>query len=147
MEEVNVTVRWALRNARAEIRRQGKCEVTVPALSSVWLEKEDMKDAALYGDYVSYECLKDGKAVSGGTVLFCAPKHFRFADPALEVCVEGDELVLTADAYAKSVEIINEADDMLLDDNYFDMNAGERRVKILKGKPEGLKVRSVFDIR
>ena len=66
---------------------------------------------------------------------------------ALEVRVEGDELVLTADAYAKYVEIINEADDMLREDNYFDMNAGERRVKILKGKPEGLKVRSVFDIR
>lgn len=147
MEAVNVTVRWALRNAKAEIRRQGECEVAVPVLSSVWLEKEDMKDAALYRDYVSYECLKDGKVISGGTVLFCAPKHFRFADPALEVRVEGDELVLTADAYAKSVEIINGADDMLLEDNYFDMNAGERRVKILKGKPEGLKVRSVFDIR
>ena len=147
MKEVNVTVRWALRNTKAEIRRQGECEVTVPALSGVWMEKEDMGEASLYGDYVSYECLKDGKAVSGGTVLFCAPKHFRFADPALEVRVEGDELVLTADAYAKSVEIINEADDMLLEDNYFDMNAGERRVKILKGKPEGLKVRSVFDIR
>ena len=121
--------------------------MTVPALSSVWLEKEDMKDAALYGDYVSYECLKDGQVVSGGTVLFCAPKHFRFADPSLKVRAEGDEVVVTADVYAKSVEIRNEAEDMLLEDNYFDMNAGERRVKILKGKPEGLKVRSVFDIR
>lgn len=147
MEEARVTVRWALRNAEAEIRRQGECEVTVPALSSVWLERENMEDAALHGDYVSYECLKDGEVISGGTVLFCAPKHFCFTDPALEVCVEGDELVVTADAYAKSVEIRNEAEDMLLEDNYFDMNAGERRVKILEGKPEGLKVRSVFDIR
>ena len=147
MEEARVTVRWALRNAKAEIRRQGKCEVTVPALSSVWQEKENMEDAALYGDYVGYECLKDGQVVSGGTVLFCAPKHFRFADPSLKVRAEGDEVVVTADAYAKSVEIRNEAEDMLLEDNYFDMNAGERRVKILKGKPEGLKVRSVFDIR
>lgn len=55
--------------------------------------------------------------------------------------------MVTAEAYAKSVEILNEADDMLLEDNYFDMNAGQRRVKILKGRPEGLKVRSVFDIR
>ena len=65
----------------------------------------------------------------------------------LKVYAEGDELVVTAEAYAKSVEILNEADDMLLEDNYFDMNAGQRRVKILKGRPEGLKVRSVFDIR
>ena len=33
-----------------------------------------------------------------------------------------------------------------LEDNYFDMNAGEYRVKILDGKPDGLKVRSVYDI-
>ena len=60
---------------------------------------------------------------------------------------EGEELVVEASAFAKSVEILNEADDMLLEDNYFDMNAGEKRVRILKGKPEGLKIRSVFDIR
>jgi hypothetical protein len=27
------------------------------------------------------------------------------------------------------------------------LNAGERRAKILSGKPEGIKLRSVFDIR
>lgn len=85
--------------------------------------------------------------ISSGTVLFCAPKYFRYADPKLQVWAEGDEVVVTARAYAKSVEIINEADDLLLEDNYFDMNAGRRRGRILKGKPEGLKVRSIFDIR
>lgn len=35
---------------------------------------------------------------------------------------------------------------LILEDNYFDMNAGEYRVKILDGKPDGLKVRSVYDI-
>lgn len=36
---------------------------------------------------------------------------------------------------------------MVLSDNYFDMNGGEKRVQILRGKPEGLKIRSVYDIR
>ena len=36
---------------------------------------------------------------------------------------------------------------MLLEDNYFDMNAGERKIRILKGTPEGLKIRSVYNIR
>ena len=36
---------------------------------------------------------------------------------------------------------------MLLEDNYFDMDAGTRRVKIREGKPEGLTIRSVYDIR
>lgn len=55
--------------------------------------------------------------------------------------------MVTADAYARSVEIHNAADDMLLEDNYFDMDAGTRRVKIREGKPEGLTIRSVYDIR
>ena len=80
-------------------------------------------------------------------MLFTAPKQFRFADPKLSVHAEGDTLVVTAEAYARSVEIINEADDTLLEDNYFDMNAGEKRVKIIRGVPKGLKIRSVFDIR
>ena len=50
-------------------------------------------------------------------------------------------------AYARGVEITNEADDMLLDDNYFDMSAGERKIRILKGSPDGLKIRSVYNIR
>lgn len=31
-------------------------------------------------------------------------------------------------------------------DNYFDMNEGEKRVRIISGEPVGLKVRSVYDI-
>ena len=80
-------------------------------------------------------------------MLFAAPKLFAFIDPKLTVRVEGDELRIGASAFAKSVEISNDADDLLLSDNYFDMNAGEKRVKLLSGRPEGLKLRSVFDIR
>jgi len=147
MEEITVTVRWTLRSAKAEAKRQGEREVSVPALSAFWLEKEDMADAGLYEDYVSYECLRDGEVISGGTVLFCPPKHFAFENPHLRVYAEEGELVVEADAYARSVEIINEADDLLLEDNYFDMNAGARKVRILSGEPKGLKVRSVYDIR
>lgn len=116
-------------------------------MQQTYLYPSDLDDALLYEDYVSYACLKGEQVISSGTVLFCAPKYFRYADPKLQVWAEGDEVVVTARAYAKSVEIINEADDLLLEDNYFDMNAGRRRGRILKGKPEGLKVRSIFDIR
>lgn len=94
------------------------------------------------GLYRTEEC-----PVSSGTVLFCPPKHFHFADPCLTVEADGDELIVTARAYAKSVEIQNENQDMLLSDNYFDMNGGTRRLKILEGRPVGLKIRSVYDIR
>lgn len=147
MQDIQVTVRWALRNAKAEILREKEAEISVPALTSAWLPKEDLADAELYSNYVSFDCYHSGERISGGTVLFTAPKQFRFEDPDLRVRAEGEELVISACAYARSVEILNEADDLLLEDNYFDMNAGERRVRILKGQPVGLKVRSVFDIR
>ena len=85
--------------------------------------------------------------MSQGTVLFCPPKHFKFIDPKLSVRLEGDEIIVSASAYAKSVEIRNENDDLILSDNFFEINGGERRVKIIKGEPTGLSVRSVYDIK
>lgn len=159
MQERRVRVEWNLRNRSGEILRGGDSVIAVPALSAVWLEKEDCMDARVYEDYVSYECwdaqrhaeeeegTENGQPLSCGTILFCPPKHFRFINPELTVSVDGDELLVIAKAYAKSVEIQNEAEDLLLSDNYFDMDGGTRRIKILKGKPTGLKVRSVYDIR
>lgn len=146
-EDEVLTVKWALRDATAAVIREGSEKISVPALTSVWLERVEMPDASLYDNYVSYECLRGDETVSFGTVLFTAPKQFRFVNPGLKVRSEGDEIIVSASAYARSVEIINGDDTMLLEDNYFDMNAGERRIKILKGEPEGLKVRSVYDIK
>ena len=61
--------------------------------------------------------------------------------------MDGNELVVTAKQYAKGIELFNENEDWVLEDNYFDMNAGTRRIKIISGAPVGIKVRSVFDIR
>ena len=55
-------------------------------------------------------------------------------------------MVVTAQAYARSVELQCGAD-VLLEDNFFDMNGGERRVRILRGKPTGVSARSVYDIK
>ena len=45
------------------------------------------------------------------------------------------------------MEIQNEREDLILSDNYFDLNGNEKRVKILSGKTEGVRLRSVYDIR
>ena len=141
------TVTWALRRPDASVIYEGQSAVQVPALSALWLEEKDFSGEDTYGCYFSYE-LKDEKwqEVGSGTVLFCPPKHFRFENPHLKARLEGDEIVVTADAYARSVEIQCGAD-TLLSDNFFDMNAGEKRVKVLRGKVETLSVRSVYDIR
>ena len=139
--------RWALRRPDASVIESGEFAVEVPAMSALWLPEQDFSDRETYDCYYSYR-LEDsaGDPVGEGSVLFCAPKHFHFADPQLEAHVEGDEIVVTAKAFARSVELMA-GPDVLLSDNYFDLNAGTRRVKILRGTPASVTARSVFDIR
>ncbi|MCR5223104.1 MAG: glycoside hydrolase family 2 protein [Lachnospiraceae bacterium] len=147
-EEKEVTVNWALRDHYARIIRSDSCSVHAPALSSVWLDTVELPEARLYQDYVSYEALdSDGNLISSGTVIFSIPKHFRFVNPNLQYRIEGREIVVTSDTYARSVEIRNENEDLRLSDNYFDMNAGEKRIAILSGEVGTLRLRSVYDIR
>ena len=138
---------WALRRPDASVIDSGSFEVNCPAMSAVWLPQQDFSDKATYDCYYSY-ALEDGQGnvVGEGTVLFCAPKHFHFTDPQLEAHIEGDEIVVTAKTYARSVELMA-GPDTLLSDNYFDMNAGTRRVKILRGNADSVKARSVYNIR
>ena len=138
---------WALRRPDASIIESGSFDVSVAPLSTQWLPEQDFSDRDTYGCYYSYS-LEDeaGKPVGEGTVLFCAPKHFHFADPQLEVRQEGDEIVVTAKVYARSVEILA-GPDTLLEDNYFDLNAGTKRVRVLRGEVKELRARSVYDIR
>ena len=141
------SIHWSLRTADASVLREGRFPVTVPALSAAWTEKLDFSDQDTYGSYVAYS-LEDGQneTIGSGTVLFCAPKHFRFADPKLEAYPDGDGIVVTAKAYARSVEV-RCGPDVLLEDNFFDMNAGTRRIRVLRGSADKVSVRSVYDIR
>jgi beta-mannosidase len=147
MEKKTGVVSWQLRDASGNILKEKEETISVDPLSAVWLEKTDMPDAKLYENYVSFKFTSEGETVSCGTVLFCAPKHFRFRDPELKVSVNGDEITVSASAYAKSVEIRNENDDLVLSDNFFDLNADSKTVKIISGKADGITVRSVYDIR
>lgn len=148
MKEERVQVSWALRNAKAEILRDGGIqEVKVPALSSVWLDKVLLPEVDIFSEYVSYEMRKDGKVISEGTVIFSYPKYFKYENPELSYSVEGDEIIVSASAYAKGVEILNEKEDLILSDNYFDLNGNSKRVKVLSGEIKNLKLRSVYDIR
>ncbi|MGI6254040.1 MAG: beta-mannosidase [Acutalibacter sp.] len=146
MEDKACIVKWALRDKTGRVQREETITLKVPALTSVWLDKVELPQVDIFEDYVSYDLYLNDRRVSGGTVIFSLPKYFHYADPQLSCRVEGDEIVVTSKAYAKSVEIQNENEDLLLSDNYFDMNAGETRVKVLSGNPENLRLRSVYDI-
>ncbi len=146
LKPVTGTAEWSLRHADGSVVREGREELTVPAQTSLWLEDMTFPEASVTGDYFSYRFTTEDGSVSSGSVLFCAPKHFEWVNPELAVRREGDELVVTAAAFAKSIEIRSEDPDLLLDDNYFDMNPGERRIRILRGTAETPSVRSVYDM-
>ena len=143
MQDHELTVKWQLRDKKASVIKEYEEKTTVTPLSTKWFDKVELDDAELHDNYVSYQLEENREVISEGTVLFCPPKHFNFEDPGLTFEIEGDEIIVTATAYAKSVEIMNENDDLLLSDNYFDLNAASKRVKILGGKPEGIKLRSI----
>lgn len=146
LRDVTGEVVWALRTPDGEIVRQNQQTLTIPAMSAKWLDKVDCADASLTGHYVSFAFVVDDVALSEGTCIFCAPKHFEFVDPRLTVETRGDTLVVTSHAYAKQVWLESEDADLLLDDNAFDMNPGTKVVRVLRGSAEKVRVRSVWDL-
>jgi beta-mannosidase len=145
-QEFTGVARWSLRRPDASVIKEGELNVSVPAYSSAWQPVQNFSEEDTYGCYYAYELESGGEIIGGGSVLFCPPKHFKFEAPKLSGRIEGDEIIVTASAYARSVEIICD-DDTVLDDNYFDLSGGERRVRILRGAPKSVSVRSVFDIK
>lgn len=146
LRDVTGEVVWALRTPDGEIVRQNQQTLTIPAMSAKWLDKVDCADASLTEHYVSFAFVVDDVAVSEGTCIFCAPKHFEFVNPRLTVETRGDTLVVTSHAYAKQVWLESEDADLLLDDNAFDMNPGTKVVRVVKGTAEKVRVRSVWDL-
>ena len=143
---ISGTVNWELRCADSKILQSGSENITVPALSSVWLNNMDFNKTDVENNYLSFSFDVDGTTISEGTVLFTVPKHFNFVNPNLRYEINGDEITVYADAYAKYVEIDSPDSDFILSDNYFDMNAGSKTVKILEGSPKTIRIRSVYDI-
>ena len=142
-----VTVNWQSRTAGGEIKKQASENLRIEPLCSKWLNKVYFSDADLYSDYVSYALVENGILISEGTVLFCQPKHFHFENPDLSFSVEGDEIVITSCCYAKSVEIRNENDDLICDNNFFDLNKETKRIKVISGDTNTISLRSVYNIR
>lgn len=146
LRDVTGEVVWALRTPDGAIVRQNQQTLTIPAMSAKWLDKVDCADASLTGHYVSFAFVVDDVALSEGTCIFCAPKHFEFVDPRLTVETRGDTLVVTSHAYAKQVWLESEDADLLLDDNAFDMNPGTKVVRVVRGTAEKVRGRSVWDL-
>lgn len=156
-EPVSGIVKWALRLPDSSVVREGQFQVTAPAYGGAWLPHLDCNDIDPLKVHLEYALYVDGTNVSSGTTLFCAPKHYAFADPELQVSVDGDTVTVTAANYAKAVSVETERGILRLDDNFVDMEAGSRTFRILPGRdftqdtdaaaaPGGYRARSVYGI-
>jgi len=147
LEEKEITVSWQRRKASGEVISNYSQDLNVPAQTSYWMDRVDMSDIDIYNEYVSFQALEKGEVISEGTVIISLPKYFRYQDPELSYRIEGDTITVTSSSYAKSVEIQNEDENLILSDNYFDMNGGSKSVKILSGDASSIRLRSVYDIK
>lgn len=147
MNDVDGKVVWKLFKSDGTELQSGTEDLTVKALSVAHIDEMDFRKTDVKSSYLWFAYEVNGETVSSGTVIFTKPKHFDFVDPELKATVSGDEITITSNAYAKYVAITNENDDLILSDNYFDMNKGQTKVKIISGNPNNLKIKSVFDIR
>ncbi|MCL2377644.1 MAG: glycoside hydrolase family 2 protein [Defluviitaleaceae bacterium] len=147
LSDVNCVVRWALCDAGSSVLECGDAQIHVPALSSCWLEELDFAGTDFLRNHFNYTIEIAGCETSFGSVLFTAPKHYRFEDPKLAYRIEKDVITVTSAAYAKGIEISSDDSDLILSDNYFDMEAGSVDIKILEGSPKTLKLRSIYDIK
>jgi beta-mannosidase len=143
---VKGTVRWELRDKDSGMIGFGESEVEVDPMSAKYVTSIKFDNLDVTGDHLYFELSVDGKTVSDGSVLFCAPKHYAFEDPKLCLKVDGDEIIVRSEAFAMAVRIENKSGDLVLSDNYFSMEAGEKRVRVLSGDTVGLAVSSVYDI-
>lgn len=133
-QPVSGLVKWSLRMPDSSVIREGEFEVTAPAYGGAWLPHLDFNGEDPLKVHLEYSLTVDGAVVSSGTTLFCAPKHYAFADPKLTVSVDGDTVTVTAENYAKSVSVETENGVLRLDDNFVDMEAGTRTFKILESR-------------
>ena len=146
-EPVKGIVKWRLMDNRSDVLYSGETSVCVKELSSLWLDLIDFCKTDVNNNYLYYEFVVDGVTVSYGTTIFTAPKYFNFIDPKLSYSISGNEITVVSQAYAKYVEITSPDCDLILSDNYFDMNKETRTIKIIEGNPKALRLRSVFDIK
>ena len=144
-KRVTDEVIWELRAPDSTVISSGRFAVDTAPFSTQWFEELDFSEYDPRYVHLTYHM----DSACGSSVLFVPPKYYRFKDPALEVRFDPEkgEITITSAAYARYVEVYSEDGYIRTDDNFFDMEAGTRTIKLLEGSARNLKARSVYDIR
>jgi len=162
---VHVEVLWSLRGSQGKVLEEGVIQVDCAKLSSMQVAALDFSSRVSESEsrdtYVAYRLMQGGELVSRGTALFVRPKHFNFVDPEVRAAVldEDERFVIqvTAEAFAKYVELSHASLHFVSSDNFFDLSGGESiAIHVSKSRlsqsatldefVSGLRLRSLFDI-
>ena len=105
-------------------------DVSVPEMSTLAFEGRDFSEIIAGHEkeyYLEYGLREGAATVSKATLLFVKPKRFEFVDPGIKVQISGVgrsyTLNVSAEAFAKDVEIYFEGVDVILSENYFDITS------------------------
>lgn len=127
--------------------RYGEERLIVDSFTSKGTKEIDFSDINEEELHLYYEFILNGKVVSEGSQLFTVNKYYNFVNPELTCVLNGQEIIITSSAYARGVEIEGIDGDVILSDNYFDMEKGEKKIFILEGNAKKFSLRSVYDIK
>lgn len=135
------TVYWQLRGAQDAVLLEGQQTVDAQPLSvtpagtvdcASWLTEKAQRQTV----YLCYWMETEAGCTPVSVLLFCKPKHFRFAAPELSLSVQEQEdafiLTLAAEHMAKYVWLDSPDFDFILSDNCLDIVPGRPAVLILK---------------
>jgi beta-mannosidase len=130
---------WSLLDRSNQIVTSGATEVEVPSQSVACVLDDDFADHVSGGEngfYLTYSASEDGIEQSAGLLLFCAPKHYCFDKPGLEISVadRGDhfELSLLTDTLIFALALELKDCDATFSDNYFHLVPGRNRTITLQ---------------
>lgn len=122
-------VRLTLRQADFTVITEKCIPVCAAAMSALDVDDTDYtaplngRERSCYLDYALLDAA--GARVSGGTLLFTRPKYFCFADPQLTAQISGGDgrftITVSADCYARAVDVDFAQTDLRLSDNFFDI--------------------------
>ena len=129
------------------VKKEWQEDVKVEKLSKKWLDKSIIDGLDVKTEHLYYALIVDGQIISEGFTLFTEPKNHVFINPEITYDIIGDEIIVKANAFAKYVMLEGKDGDLILSDNFFDMEKGEKRVKILKGSATALTIKTLFDIQ
>lgn len=118
---------------------------------------EDIADGVAKKQVVAeYRLIENNNVVSRGTNLFVKPKYFDWKEPNYQISVSEEEeyysLHIASKVYTSYVELYLEEEDVIFEDNYFDITSKEGvTVALLKQefakKPSCDKIKEMLHIR